>query len=581
MITDDLTSLFDPAGEDGRVTLRQGELQSWDANTGASTVLVGGALIENVPVLIGETVVLQPGDVVALLTTGDRWFLLGKVTDPGDPGTVPTWPTDIVGLTDDITTINTVAIPAVQADADAAQADATAAAAAAAQAALDAAAAQAAADALQVDLDAAEAAVAAAQAAIDALNTTTLPALQAALDVAEADVAAATADIATLTGTTLPALQTEVDAILPIGSTDISDDAITTPKIATGAITAIKIAANTITAAEIAANAITASELAANAVTAGKIAAGTIVAADIAAGTITATQLAAGAVTAAKIAAGTITATEIAAGTITGTELSASAINGKTITGALIRTMASGMRVQLDSTSGNRIQFYSGVAGETAPGYIQSSSSTLDIKAPVVTGWGQAEINLGGDGGPGGVSRADVIADHVELTTASAGIEVGDTGPTGSPVGPQGVRMTGTIAQFNGVELVRTTDAQTLTNKNLTSGTNTFPSTLATLTGTQTLTNKTLDGVKLGVSGSVFSNLRIGQSANAAINGSGQIIISHGLGVTPLVVVAMGATHYFRLQGQSSTTFTLICRDATTNALVTSGTCTVFWIAII
>lgn len=34
--------------------------------------------------------------------------------------------------------------------------------------------------------------------------------------------------------------------------------------------------------------------------------------------------------------------------------------------------------------------------------------------------------------------------------------------------------------------------AQTLTNKNLTSGTNTFPSSLATLTGAETLTNKTL-----------------------------------------------------------------------------------------
>jgi hypothetical protein len=36
------------------------------------------------------------------------------------------------------------------------------------------------------------------------------------------------------------------------------------------------------------------------------------------------------------------------------------------------------------------------------------------------------------------------------------------------------------------------TTAQTLTNKNLTSGTNTFPSSLATLTGSETLTNKTL-----------------------------------------------------------------------------------------
>ena len=36
------------------------------------------------------------------------------------------------------------------------------------------------------------------------------------------------------------------------------------------------------------------------------------------------------------------------------------------------------------------------------------------------------------------------------------------------------------------------TSTNTLTNKDLTSGTNTFPSSLATLTGSQTLTNKTL-----------------------------------------------------------------------------------------
>lgn len=45
----------------------------------------------------------------------------------------------------------------------------------------------------------------------------------------------------------------------------------------------------------------------------------------------------------------------------------------------------------------------------------------------------------------------------------------------------------------NGVDnAVTLTGTQTLTNKNLTSGTNTFPSSLVTLTGTQTLSGKTL-----------------------------------------------------------------------------------------
>lgn len=48
-----------------------------------------------------------------------------------------------------------------------------------------------------------------------------------------------------------------------------------------------------------------------------------------------------------------------------------------------------------------------------------------------------------------------------------------------------GIADTAFLVTRNGVE--------TLTNKNLTSGTNTFPSSLVTATGTQTLTNKTID----------------------------------------------------------------------------------------
>ena len=44
----------------------------------------------------------------------------------------------------------------------------------------------------------------------------------------------------------------------------------------------------------------------------------------------------------------------------------------------------------------------------------------------------------------------------------------------------------------NGGNAVTLDATQTLTNKDLTSGTNTFPSSLATLTGTETLTNKTI-----------------------------------------------------------------------------------------
>jgi hypothetical protein len=101
-----------------------------------------------------------------------------------------------------------------------------------------------------------------------------------------------------------------------IVSTQITDDSVTTAKIAANAVTAAEIAAGTITSAEIAAAAITATALASGAVTAGKIAAGTITSAEIAANTITTAKIAAGAVTASELAVGSVTAGKIAAGAI-------------------------------------------------------------------------------------------------------------------------------------------------------------------------------------------------------------------------------------------------------------------------
>jgi hypothetical protein len=71
---------------------------------------------------------------------------------------------------------------------------------------------------------------------------------------------------------------------------------------------------------------------------------------------ITAAEIAANTITAAKIAALTITATQIAANTITTDQLAATAIDGMTITGALVRTAASGERVEISSA--NTIDFY-------------------------------------------------------------------------------------------------------------------------------------------------------------------------------------------------------------------------------
>lgn len=98
------------------------------------------------------------------------------------------------------------------------------------------------------------------------------------------------ADLDTLNDTTLPGLQQdlsdlalEVDGILPITEADISDEAITTPKLAANAVTAAKIAANTITANEIAAGTITANEIAADTITSNELAADAVTANELAA----------------------------------------------------------------------------------------------------------------------------------------------------------------------------------------------------------------------------------------------------------------------------------------------------------
>lgn len=107
MISDDLSKLFTTPGTS--VTFRQGKVIEWDSATGENTLDVGGAALVNVPSLTSEAATLQPGDVVMLLAAGTTWLVLGKVTTPGDPDTVPTWPSDIEALAPltDLATVTT------------------------------------------------------------------------------------------------------------------------------------------------------------------------------------------------------------------------------------------------------------------------------------------------------------------------------------------------------------------------------------------------------------------------------------------------------------------------------------------
>lgn len=82
---DDLVPLLIPPPGPG-LGMRQGVVVSWDPQTAENVIMVGGSLLQNVPILnTNEAVLLAEGSVVALLTWQSSWFILGRVTIPGTP----------------------------------------------------------------------------------------------------------------------------------------------------------------------------------------------------------------------------------------------------------------------------------------------------------------------------------------------------------------------------------------------------------------------------------------------------------------------------------------------------------------
>ncbi|PZG14415.1 hypothetical protein C1I95_21725 [Micromonospora craterilacus] len=85
MGADDPVQLLPPDPESG-LGLRQGVVVEWNPATAENKVLVGGTIAENLPILnTNEAIQLTPGAVVAVITNGSTWFVLGRITIPGTP----------------------------------------------------------------------------------------------------------------------------------------------------------------------------------------------------------------------------------------------------------------------------------------------------------------------------------------------------------------------------------------------------------------------------------------------------------------------------------------------------------------
>lgn len=163
-----------------------------------------------------------------------------------------------------------------------------------------------------------------------------------------------------------------------ITTTQISDGAITTPKMTANSINADRLAAGTISTNLMTANSINGDRISANTLAAGKITAGSITATQIAAAGITGDKIAANTITADKLVANSITSAQIAAGSISGDRITSNSIDaGKIVAGTLTST-----QIAASGITGDRI-----AAGTVTADRLQANSiTTTQITAGGING---------------------------------------------------------------------------------------------------------------------------------------------------------------------------------------------------
>jgi hypothetical protein len=158
-----------------------------------------------------------------------------------------------------------------------------------------------------------------------------------------------------------------VDGAVQIPGGAIDAGTIEELQLANEAVTNAKIAVDAIQGDVIAANAITNTKIADNAISTPKLQAGSVVAGTIAAGAVVAEKIEAGAVVSEKIQAGAVTSDKITVDNLAAIHADLGSITAGTVTGAVLRTAASGNRVEMNSTgfhvvgvTAQQIRFWSG-----------------------------------------------------------------------------------------------------------------------------------------------------------------------------------------------------------------------------
>jgi predicted nucleic acid-binding Zn-ribbon protein len=197
-------------------------------------------------------------------------------------------------------------------------------------------------------------------------------------------------------------------AALSVNAGHLVSDAITSDKIAANAITASEIASLAVTTGKIAANAVTANEIAANSVTASKIAALSVNAGHIVADAITSDKIAANAITAEELAANSVTAGKIAANSVTAANIAALSINS----GHIVSDAITADKIAANAVTASELAALSVVAGKIAANAVTAD----EIAANAVTAGKIAALSINA----GHIVSEAITADKIAANAITA-----------------------------------------------------------------------------------------------------------------------------------------------------------------